>query len=94
MALCFSYFSVKVLKDFCVMTVARDGSRLVLLRAMATGKPTSLTNAAIVIPSVTTVDVIRPVFTMPVIALNRLEIRSRTSFLSSKYASILVNFLK
>ena len=82
MASCFSCFTVKVLKDFCVMTVARERSRLVSLLAMPTGRPTPLANAAIEIPPGITVYVIRPMSTMPVIVLNRfifLAIRSRTS---------------
>ena len=77
------------------MTVARKRSRLVPLQAMLTGRPTPLANAAIETPSVITVDVIRSVFTMPGIVLNRfifLAIPSRTSISSSKYASISVNF--
>ena len=70
MALCFSYFTVKVLKDFCVMTVARDGSRLVLLRAMATGKPTSLTNAVTETISTVTGDVIRLISVIIVVVSN------------------------
>ena len=50
---------VKVLKDFRVMTVAKEKSRLVLLRVMPRGRPTPLANAALEIPSVITVDVIR-----------------------------------
>ena len=95
MASCFYCLTVKVLKDFRVMTAARERSRLVPLRAMPTGRPTPLVNAAIEIPPVATVDVIRPVSTMLVIVLNRfifLAIRSRTSISSSKYASISVNF--
>ena len=87
---------VKVLKDFRVMTVARERSRLVPLKIMAEGKPTPLANAAIEIPLVITVDVIRPVFAIPVIVLNRFIFfasRSRASISSSKYASISVNFL-
>ena len=53
------------------MTVARERSRLVPLKAMLTGRPTSLANAAIEIPPVTNVDVIRPVSTIPVIVLYR-----------------------
>ena len=53
------------------MAVARETSRLVPLKAMPTGTPTPLANAAIGIPPVITVDVIRPVSTMPVIVLNR-----------------------
>ena len=73
------------------MNVARERSRLVPLKAMSTGMPTPLANAAIEISPVITVDVIRPVSTMPVIVLNRfifLAIRSRTSISSSKYGSI------
>ena len=95
MELCFSCFTVKNSKDFCVMAVARERSRLVPLKAIPTGNPTPLANAAIEIPPVITVDVIRPVSTIPVIVLNRfifLAIRSRTSISSSKHASISVNF--
>ena len=64
---------------------------------MPTGRPTLLANAAIEIPPVITVDVLRPVSTMPVIVINRfifLAIRSRTSISSNKYASVSVNFYK
>ena len=44
-----------------MITVARERSKLVPLKAMPTGRPTPLTNAAIEIPSVITVDVIKPV---------------------------------
>ena len=71
MALYFSYFTVKVLKDFRVMTVAREVSRLVRLKVTPTGRPTPLANGVIETPLVMTVDVIRPVSTMPVIVLNR-----------------------
>ena len=94
---CFSCFTVKVLKDFSVMTVVRERSRLVPLKTMPMGNPTPLANAAIDIPPVITVDVIRPVSTIPVIVLNRfiyLAIHSRTSISSSKYASISVSFFK
>ena len=90
-------FMVKVLRDFRVMTVARERSRLVPLKAMATGRPTLLTNVAIETPPVITADGIRPVSTMLVIVLNRfifLAIRSRTSISSSKYASISVYFFE
>ena len=82
MGSCFSCFAVKVLKDFRVMTVARERSRLVSLKAMPTGRPTPLANVAIEIAPVITVDVIKSVSTIPVIVLNRaifLAIRSRTS---------------
>ena len=79
------------------MTVGRERSRLVPLKAMPTGRPTPLATTAIEIPSVITVDVIRSVSTMPVIVLNRfifLTIRSRTSISSRKYAAIPLNFSK
>ena len=97
MASCFSCFMVKVLKDFYVMNVDRERSRLVPLKTMPTGRPTPLANAAVEIPPVIIVDVIRPVSTMPVIVLNHfifLAICSRTSVPSSKYASISVNLFK
>ena len=53
------------------MTVAREKSRLVPLKAIPTGRPTPLANAAIETPPVITVDVIRPVSTILVIALDR-----------------------
>ena len=93
---CFSRFRVKVLKDFRVLTVERERSRLLQLKAMPTGRPTPLANAAIEIPPLIIVDVIRPVSMMPVIVLilfNFLVILSQISFSSSKYASISVDFL-
>ena len=78
------------------MTVARERSRLVPPKAMPADRPTPLANDAIEILPVITVDVIRPVSTMLVIVLNCfifLAILSQTSILSSKYASIFVNFL-
>ena len=78
-----------------MMTFARERRSLVPLRAMSTGRPTPPANAAMEIPPVITVEIIRPVSTMPVIVLNRfifLAIRSRTSISSSKHASISVNF--
>ena len=53
------------------MTVARERSRLVPLKAMPTGRPRPLANAAIEPPPVITIDVIRSVSTMLVIVLNR-----------------------
>ena len=82
MASCFSCFTVKIFKDFRVMIVAREKSRLVPLKAMPTGKPTPLANAGIETPPVIIVDVIRPVSTMLVIVWNGfifLASRSRTS---------------
>ena len=55
-ASCFSSFTVKVLKDFRVIAVARERSRLVQLKAMPTGNPTPMANAAVEIPPVITVD--------------------------------------
>ena len=97
MASCFSFFMIKVLKNFRVMTVAKERSRLVPLKAMPTGRPKLLANSATEIPPVITVDVFRPVSTMPVVVLNRLiflAIRSRSSISSSKCASISVSFFK
>ena len=90
----FSCFTVKILKYFHVMAVVRERSRLVPLKAIPTGNPTPLENAAIVITPVITVDVIRPVSTIPVILLNRfifLAVCSRTSTSFRKSASILNN---
>ena len=66
----FSCFTVKILKDFRVMAVSRERSRLVQLKAIPTDNPTTLANAAIEIPLVITVDV-RPVSTIPGIVLSR-----------------------
>ena len=66
----FSCFTVKVLKDFRVMAVARERSSLVPLMAIPTGRPTPLANAAIDVPPVITADVIKPVSMIPVIVLN------------------------
>ena len=54
------------------MTVTRERSRLVPLKAMPTGRRTTPANAVIEFPPVITFDVIRLVSAMPVIALNRL----------------------
>ena len=97
MELCFPCFTVKVLKYFCVMAVARERSRLVPPKATPTGNPTPLANAAIDIPPVINVDVIRPVSVTPVIVLNRfcfLAICSQTSISLIKYASISLNLFK
>ena len=96
-ASCFSYFTVKILKDFRVMAVARERNRLVHLKAIPTGNPTPLANVAIDIPPVITVDVIRPVSTIPVIVLNRfifLVNCSRTPIPWRKYASVSLNLFK
>ena len=60
------------------MAVARERSRLAPLKAIPTGNPTPLANAAILIPPVITVDIIRPVSTIPVIALNHFIFLART----------------
>ena len=60
-----------LLKDFRVMAVASERSRLVPLKAIPTGNPTPLANATMLIPPVIPVDVIRPMSTIPVIVLNR-----------------------
>ena len=78
------------------MALARERSRLVPLKAMLTGNPTPLSNAAIEIP-VITIDVIRAVSTMHVIVLNRfifLVTRSRASISSKINASISDNLFK
>ena len=78
-----------------MVTVARERSKLVPLKAMPTGNQTPLANAAIEILPVITVDVIKPVSMIPVIVLNGLiflPIRSRTSISLRKNASISVNF--
>ena len=54
-------------EDFRVITVARERSRLVPLKAIPTGNPTPLANAVVEIPRLPTVDVIRPVSMIPVI---------------------------
>ena len=79
------------------MAVARERSRLVLLKAMPTGNPTPLANAAIDIPPVITVNEIRPVSTMPVIELNHFIFwanRYRPSISSRKNVSISPNLFK
>ena len=68
---CFSCFTVKILNDFRVMTVARERNRLVPLMAVPMGRPIPLANAATKIPQVIKVEVIKPVSTIPVIVLNR-----------------------
>ena len=69
-------------KRFSCDGSCKERSRLVPLKAMPTGNPTPLTNAAIEIPPVITVDKIKPVSKIPVIVLNRfifLGICSQTS---------------
>ena len=81
---------MKILKDFHVMAVARERSKLVPPKAKPTGDPTPMANPVIDIPPVITFDVIRPVSTIPVILMNRfifLVICSETSISLRKYAS-------
>ena len=61
---------MKILKDFHVMAVARETSRLVPLNAMPTSNATPLANAVMLIPPAITAYVIRPVSAIPVIVLN------------------------
>ena len=92
---CRSCFRVKILKDFRVIAFAREISKLVPLKVIPTGNPTPLAKAAINIPPVITVDVIKTVSMIHVAVMNRLSflaIRSRTSISSRKNASISVNF--
>ena len=49
------------------MAVAKEKRRLVTVKAMPTGRPAPLENAAIETPPVITVDIIRPVPTVLVI---------------------------
>ena len=87
----FSLLYGEILKDFCVMAVARERSRLVPLKAIPKGNPTPLANAETEIPPVITVDVIRPVSTIAAIVLNCfifLANCSRTSISIRKYASL------
>ena len=97
MASCFSCFTVKVLKDFRVITVARERTRLAPLKAMPTSRATPLANAAIEIPPVITVDGIRPVSMMPLIVLNRfsfLAIRHELQFNQAKMPQFQSIFLR
>ena len=90
-ASCFSFFTVKILRDYRVMAVARERSRVVPLKAIPTSNPTPLANTTMEITPVINVDVVRPASTIPVIVLNRfifLTIFSRTSISSRKNAAI------
>ena len=85
---------MKILKDFRVMAVTREKSRLVPLKAIPTGNPTPLANAAIETPPVITVDVIKPLSVISVVVLNGFifsAICSRTSISLKKNVSILDN---
>ena len=64
-------FHGNISKDFCVMAVAKEKSRLVLLNVVPTSRPAPLANAAVEIPPVITAGVIRPISTMLAIVLSR-----------------------
>lgn len=90
---CFYCFTVNILKYICVRAAARKKSRLVPFNAVPTSRPTPITNAAIETPPVMTVDVMRPVSTMLVVASNCFTFfarSSQTSLWSSKNSLIWV----
>ena len=60
---------VNILKDFSVIAVAREKSRVVQLTAIPRGKPAPTSNPAVEITPVITADVSRPV-SRTLIALN------------------------
>ena len=64
-------YTVRILEIFHVIRAPREEASLVLSKAMPTGNPTPLANAAVEIPPVITADVIRLVPTMPAIVFNR-----------------------
>ena len=86
---------MSVLEIFLVMQVTREEARLVTSKAMTTCNLTSLANAVVEIPPLITADVIRLMFTIPVIVLNRFcfffAFCSQTSISPKKYASISLN---
>ena len=61
---------INILKDFCVIVVAREKSMIISLNAIPTRRSTQFANAAIEMPSVITVDVMKPVSTILAIVLN------------------------
>ena len=71
----------KGFRRFRVIITPRERSRLVPLKAMPTGRPTPLANAAIEISPVITVAVIRLVSMMPMIVLNILSQSLHSDFL-------------
>ena len=74
------------------MTVTREGSRLVPLKAMPTSRPTPLAYTAIDISPVITFHVFDGCDCIE--SFHFLANRSRTSISSSKYTSISGNFFK
>ena len=94
---CFSRLTVRGLEGFRVAVVIAEKNRLAPPKAIPTDNPTPLANAAIDIPPVTTVDVIRPVSTILAIVMNHfifLTCCSRFSISLRKYASISLNLFK
>ena len=58
MVLCFPCFTVRVLKDFCVVIVKREKNTLNQPKAAPTGRSTLLADVGIEVPPVITADVI------------------------------------
>ena len=95
--MCFSCFTVYVLKNFGVTTYARETSWLVPPNAISVGRPATLTDAVTKTLSVKIVDVIRPVSTTLMIVLYDFIFFasfSRILISSNKYSSISVNFFQ
>ena len=67
----FSCFTVKILKNFRVITTARERSRQITLKAMSIGRLRPFADAETEFPPVITADVIRSISTMSLIVLNR-----------------------
>ena len=68
---CFSWATIGALKYFCVAGVIKEKGRLTLPKAILTGCPRPLANAAMHIPPVSTVDVSRFVSLMLNIVMDR-----------------------
>ena len=62
----------EILKDFCMIVVEREKSRLVPLNLTPTGRTKPFANASIETPPVITLDRIKPISVMLVILLKRL----------------------
>ena len=71
MASCFPCFIVRALDNFRVAIFKRERNTPNASKAAPTSRPTPLTNAEIEVPPAIADNVIRPVFTMPMILLNR-----------------------
>ena len=69
---CFSWATIETLRYFRVAGAIKEKGRLTLPRAILTGSPTPLANAAMDIPPVSTVDVSRLVSLMLNIVMDRL----------------------